>query len=63
MTVKQYHRSVERERGRHSEALARLTKNLRVLQRTCKHERLVYNDDPAGGNDDYNTCLDCGKEF
>lgn len=33
---------------------------LHRLQTTCPHRRTEFEADPAGGNDSYHFCKDCG---
>lgn len=38
-----------------------LEAGLIAFQRTCKHEKTHYNQDPAGGSDSFYSCLICDK--
>lgn len=48
---------------RFQQELHSLDKDLRVLQRLCKHYETTRAVDPAGGSSGYTSCDCCGKEL
>jgi hypothetical protein len=43
-------------------AVGRNKDSVTELQKECKHRQRTYYGDPAGGNDSFHECNDCGKQ-
>lgn len=46
-----------------AQRLAALRKALTEVQQNCKHSKLEFQPDPAGGHDSYYFCMTCGAKL
>ena len=46
---------------KYDRAMRRLKARLNLFQTKCSHVNTSFQADPAGGNDSYDLCHDCGK--
>jgi hypothetical protein len=56
-----YQIQCSRLQDKHDRAMRRLKARLKTFQTTCPHKNISFQADPAGGNDSYDLCNNCGK--
>ena len=61
LNYSQYCQALSRERVRTDKKRTKLEAQLKLFQKTCKHENTRFQGDPAGGNDSCFICSLCDK--
>ena len=63
LSFAEYRLEARDENARHQRKLNKLEERLKLFQNNCKHEKTIYQGDPAGGSDSCYICTACDKEL